>query len=197
MAKGFLSFVGILMLIIFSAGTAIVGAFMMISSLISGNANFLKGLEVFFLGSISFTVTMVAYTATKVLRNTDILAECMADTLDALDRQQGAKSSLMDILGRGGFPPPFPFNGTVRMAKMDKDGNITPVGEREFGSHEEFLKFRDELINNAMNKNGKKPVSEMSLEELENEREAAEKAQNFELAAAIRDAINEKKKKKE
>lgn len=199
MAKGLISFIGIFILILFSAVTAIAGAVMMTTTLFTGNGQFIQGLEVFFLGSISFTATLIAYVSTKVLRNTDIIADALTDVLEDMDKKSSHPLANLfgGLGGHGGFPPPFPTSGTMRMARMDKEGNIIPMGEKDFNNPEEFLKFRDELINNAMNKSGKKPVNEMSMEELENEREAAEKKQDFELAAALRDAINEKKKKKE
>jgi len=194
MAKGLLSFIGILLLLLFSAGAAIAGLVMMTTTLITGAGSFMQGMETFFLGSISLCATLIGYTSMKILRNTDIIADALEDTLNALDDQQRSRNPLASLLGGlGGFPG----MGTMRMAQVNKDGTITPIGEKEFNNHDEFLKFRDELINNAMNKNGKKSVTEMTLEELENERETAEKAQDFELAAALRDAIAEKKKKKE
>lgn len=191
------SFIGILVVILFSAGTALVGIGKMILSLIQ-ETSVLPGLELFFLGSILFTVTLIAYTAVKILNNTDIIATSLTQVLESMDGPERI-NPLEQLFGGGGFPGGFPMgSGTMRIARMDKDGTIHNIGEREFNSHEEFLKYRDELINKARGESsGKKPVSEMTLEELESERIAAEAKQDFELCAALRNAIEEKKKKKD
>ncbi len=197
MARIILSFIGILLVVLLSGATAVSGMFMMISSLVTGHEGFLQGLQLFFLGFIAFTATAIAYSAMKILKNTDIIANALADTLEEMGRQKFNSNPLNNLFGGGmGIPgfPDMPTMGTIRMAKMDKDGNITPIGEKEFKTHEEFLKYRDDLINNAIQgKDGKKTVSEMSLEELEAELVTALGEQDYDLCAAIRDAIKDKK----
>jgi hypothetical protein len=48
-----------------------------------------------------------------------------------------------------------------------------------------------------MGKDNKKQISDMTLEELEAERIAAEDRQDFELCKMLRDLINERKNKKD
>jgi len=197
MARIILSFIGIILVVLLSSITAISGIFIMISSLITGHEGFLQGLQLFFLGFISFTATAIAYSAMKILKNTEIIANALADTLDEMNNQKYQSNPLQSLFNGGmGIPgfPDIPTAGTIRMAKMDKDGNITPIGEKEFKTHEEFLKYRDDLINNAIQgKDGKKTVNEMTLEELESELVTALADQDYDLCAAIRDAIKDKK----
>lgn len=197
MARILLSFIGMILIVLLAGSAAVGGIVIMISSLITGHEGFLQGMELFFLGFISFTVTAIAYSAMKILKNTDIIADALAKTLDELDRQKFQSNPLQNLFAGGlGIPgfPEMPTTGTIRMAKMDKDGTITPIGEKEFNSHEEFLKYRDDLINNAIQgKDGKKTVAEMTLEELEAELVIALAEQDYNLCAAIRDAIKDKK----
>jgi len=84
--------------------------------------------------------------------------------------------------------------GKIKISKMDKDGNIHSLGEKEFSSHEELIKFRDEILSGEYGKDI--DLKDMSVEELKQEENRAVIAQKFELAASIRDLILEKLNKK-
>lgn len=192
MLKNLFTIVAILFIFVVSAGAAVVGLGEMIVSLVTHNNEFKSGLELFLLGTITFIITLVAYVVGKILDNTQIIAKTLADVLDNMDSGPQPMSPFSEMFGGG-----FPFTGSVKVAKIDKDGNITSLGENEFHSKEEFIKFRNEFINKAMGKDNKKQISDMTLEELESERIAAEERQDFELCKMLRDLINERKNKRD
>jgi hypothetical protein len=106
---------------------------------------------------------------------------------------------LFQNLGMGGgeFPGMPGMSGSIKMSSIDEEGNITPLGEKEFSSPEEFLKYRNEILQKAFGKkpgSTKKKFEEMTVSELEAEEKKAIETQDFELAAAVRDLIKEKKK---
>jgi hypothetical protein len=190
----------LLLTVVFSIISAAVGLGIMAYDLYSGGSQFMHGFTVFSLGAILFFVSTTAYIATKILTNTDILADSM---IKFFEHEMGKEEAglgmnpLQALFGKMGMGLPGMGAGSIKMARMDEDGNITPLGEKTFSSHEELIKHRDELLQKAFGaKPGKKDIKEMSLEELEVERQQAVDSQKFELAAAIRDLIEEKKKNK-
>ena len=86
----------------------------------------------------------------------------------------------------------LPLSGSITIAKVGEDGSITPIERREFNSPEELDKIRRDLLNKAFKGKDKK-LEDMTIQELEVEREKAVDAQEFELAVAIRDLIEHKK----
>jgi excinuclease UvrABC helicase subunit UvrB len=80
----------------------------------------------------------------------------------------------------------------MTIAKFNEDGTFTPLEKREFSSDEEMRAMRDEMLNRAFSKKNKK-LEDMSISELEVEREKAVETQDFELAGAIRNLIEQKK----
>lgn len=157
---------------------------------IINNKSITQGLELFFLGSTSLSVTLIAYTVVRILSNTQLIAESLTSVLESMEESPAKQNYLGSLFGG------FPMGGTMKVSRLDKDGNIHDVGEKEFTNHEDFIKFRDELIKDAIgDKFGKKPAAEMTIEELDKERVAAEEKQDYNLAAMFRDLIEEKKNK--
>lgn len=157
----------------------------------------MHGFTVFTLSAILFFASTTAYIVTKILTNTDILADSMVKFLEhEMDKEDSGVNPLQALFGKMGLPGMGA--GSIKMARMDEDGNITPLGEKSFSSPEELIKHRDELLAKAFgSKPDKKKIQDMSLEELQAEEIKAVGAQDFELAAAIRDLMEEKKKKKD
>jgi hypothetical protein len=85
-------------------------------------------------------------------------------------------------------------NGRIKITRMDKDGNMHSLGEREFKSHEDLIKFRDEVLSGAFGKDV--DLKDMTIEQLQKEELKAVEKQDFELAASIRDLISEKENRK-
>jgi hypothetical protein len=191
------------LLVLFSFVGIIVGAGTMIYDLYSSGPNFMQGFTIFSLSSILFLVSVTAFIATKILTNTEIMADVMAKFVahEMKKEMSGGGNPLQQFLQNlgmgGGFPGMPNISGSIKMASVDEDGNITPLGEKEFKNPEEFLKYRNEILQKAFGKNPtktKKKFEEMSIQELESEEQKAIDSQNFELAAAVRDLIKEKRK---
>jgi hypothetical protein len=183
--------------VLFSAVSTLVGASIMVYNLYTGGPGFMHGFEVFCLSAILFFTSTTAYIATKILTNTDVIADSMIKFFEhEMRKEEVGMNPLQALFGKMGLPGMGA--GSIKMARMDEDGNITPLGEKTVSSPEELIKHRDELLFKAFGaKPGKKDIKEMSLEELEIERQQAVDSQKFELAAAIRDLIEEKKRKKD
>lgn len=184
------------LIVLFSGVSAIFGLGIMVYDLYSGGNEFMHGFTVFCLGAILFFTSTVAYIASKILTNTDIIADSMIKFIENEMQKEVEQNPLQALFGKMGLPGMG--SGSIKMARMDEDGNITPLGEKTFGSHEEMIKHRDELLHKAFGfKSDKKKIQDMTLEELQAEEIKAVGSQNFELAAAIRDLMNEKKNKKD
>lgn len=182
------------LVVIFSFISSLVGIGIMIYDLYSGGSQFMHGFTVFSLSAILFFAATTAYIVTKILNNTDILADSMVKFLEhEMDKEVPVINPIDALFGKMGLPGMGA--GSIKMASMDEDGNITPLGEKTFNSHEEMVKHRDELLSKAFGfKSDKKKIQDMSLEELQTEEIKAVDAQDFELAAAIRNLIQSKAK---
>lgn len=184
-------------LILFSASMAGYGIYTMISDLFNGG-DIGRGFLFFSLGTIIIGVSAILYTLGAVLEN---LKNINTSLIPMILQGQGGNNKpanpFEDLLnqiksqvGRNPDMPDFPLSGSMTIAKMNEDGTITPLEKREFSSPEEMRQFRDEMLKKAFaNKN--KKLEDMSVQELESERVKAVEAQDFELAAAIRDLINQ------
>lgn len=159
------------LIILSSALTAIVGLAIMGYDLYADGSNFHYGFNVFSLGAILFFVSLTTYISSKILANTNLIAETMLKLLENEISKSKPMSPLQMLFG-GGFPP---MGATIVSLNSERDELIT----KEFG---------DKAI--------KKDIHQMTLEELEAEEQIAVSTQKFELAAAIRDLMNEKKNKK-
>lgn len=193
------------LLVLCSAAGIVFGAGTMIYDLYSGGSQFTTGFYIFSLSSILFLVSIASFMISKVLTNTEVIADVLAKFLANEMKKELAASGnplhqLFQNMGMGrGFPGMPGMSGSIKMSSIDEDGNITPLGEKEFSSPEEFIKYRNEILQQAFGKkpgNTKKPFEEMSITELEAEEQKAIDSQEFELAAAVRDLIKEKKKGK-
>lgn len=190
-----LFFALLLAVMVFCAGaTAVVGFGIMIWDLYSGGPNFMTGFNVFFLGAILFFVSTTSYIITKVLTNTEILSDVMSRFL-ANEMQKGPNQNpLQNLFSQMGFPG---ATTSIKVARMDEDGNITPMSEADFDSADEMLKHRDEILSKLFGNNPierKKKIQEMTIEELQAEEKKAVSVQDFELAAAIKNLLDEKQK---
>lgn len=185
------------LLILFAAASAIFGAGIMINDLYTSGSNFMQGFQIFCLGSILFLVAVTSYIITKVLNNTEILADALAKIVaNEINKSMENINPLQALFGQMGNMPPG--MGTIKVARMDEDGNITPMGESNFSS-EELMKHRNEILAKAFGykpENVKKKFEDMTLDELQSEEKKAVDGQQFELAAALRDLIEERKKNK-
>lgn len=198
--KTILFAISLALLVLFSAISAFVGAGIMIYDLYSGGSNFMQGFNIFCLGSILFLVSVTSYMITKTLTNTEILADVMSKYIaNEMAKEMKVNINPLQQLFGGGFPPGMNMGtGSIKLSSIDKDGNITPLGEREFNNPEELLKYRNEILNKAFGaKPGKKQIQDMSTEELKEEEKKAVDNQQFELAAAIRDVLNRRLKGEE
>jgi hypothetical protein len=185
-------------LVLFSASMSVYGIYSMISDAFN-NGDIGRGFLFFSLGTILIGVAAILYTLGAVLENLKSINTSLIPMI--LQGQGGGqpKNPFEDLMNQiknqvdrnTGIPKDFPLSGSMTIAKMNEDGTITPLEKREFSSPEEMRQFRDEMLNKAFaNKN--KKLEDMSVQELEAERVKAVDEQDFELAAAIRDLINQK-----
>lgn len=183
-------------ILMFSVVVAVMGALLMTDSFFNHGASGMKGFQMFCLGTILFVVILSGYMLSRILSYTEVIVDTLTTLVEhTLNKAQTSQSlnPLQALFGNLGLPG----SGTIKMATLDEDGKVVPFMEKEFNNHEEFIKHRDELLSKAFSGNNKKKVEDMTLEELQEEEKKAVSIQNFELAACIRDAINEKTKKKE
>ena len=187
-------------LILFSAYMSGYGVYTMVND-ISNGGDIGRGFMFFSLGLMVIGVAAILYTIGAVLDNLKRLNENIIPMLMQAQGMGGAKqpNPFADFINHlknhqghdNDDMPDFPLSGSMTIAKMNEDGSYTPLEKREFNSPEEMRKFRDEMLKKAFSKNEKK-LEDMSVQELEVERVKAVDAQDFELAAAIRDLINQK-----
>lgn len=195
--------------IFLGAISVIFGIFTMIYDLSHG-AEIIKGFMYFSLGAILAVSMLILYSISALTEATKILGDLMF---------KQAKKDMMGNLFGGGSPQmgggdhsgEHPLaqlfkkiaedskngefgTGKIKITKMDKDGNIHHLGEREFKSHDELVKFRDEVLSGEFGKDV--DLKDMSINELKEEENKAVQSQKFELAASIRDLILEKMDKK-
>lgn len=186
--------IGSVLLISFLA--SITGVVLISKSMINGTP-LMEGFQVFALGIIMFTVLLSGYMISKILSYTELISDTLTNLLEHTlkDTKNPSFNPMEALFGPGGLPG----SGTIKMARMEEDGTITPYFEKEFNNQEEFIKHRNELLSKALGNQpdgSKKKVEDMSLDELKEEEKKAVSSQDFELAACIRDAIDEKTKQK-
>jgi hypothetical protein len=182
------------LVILFAGISAMFGIGIMIYNLYSSGPNFMQGFTVFCLGATLFFSGTVAYIVTKILTNTDILADSLVKLIEHQEQHSGPQMNPLQALfqkfGMQGMGGP----GIIKTSLINEDGTITPLEEKKFSSNKE----RDDIIFRAFNsKPGKKNIQDMTIQELKDEEKKAVESQNFELAAAIRDLMNEKNNNKD
>lgn len=177
-------------IIIFSAICSVTGAGIMIYDLIVPGPNFMMGFNIFCMSTILFFVAITAYMVTKLLTSTELIADVLTSLIEnELAKEQKNTNPFQAMLNNLGLPG----SGSVKVARIDKDGTITPLTEGNFSNADEMVKQRDEILTRFFGATpGKKDIKNMTLEELQEEEKAAVAAQNFELAAAIRDVMKNK-----
>lgn len=205
MFKSILSILFISSLLLFSIITAVSGAFIMIANAINHSYDFMTGFTLFSLGTILFISISITYLITKANQNLNLIAGALADLINHTLNKEAAQSQssfnqfpnpqqLMDLL-KGKIQGGNFGSTTLNVSSIDEQGNISPIVTKTFDSPEDFLKHRDEIFARAFGAKPdevKKKIDEMSIDELkEKEKEAAD-AENWELAAAYRDAISRK-----
>jgi len=186
-------------LILFSASMASYGVYTMVSDALHGS-DIGRGFLFFSLGILIIGVAAILYTLGAVLNN---LKDMNLNLIPLLMQGKGEQpqNPLADLFNHfknnmdRNEMPDFPLSGSMTIAKMNEDGSITPLEKREFSSPEEMHQFRDEMLKKAFAKKDKK-LEDMSIQELEVERDKAVDEQNYELAAAIRNLIEEKEGQK-
>jgi len=179
------------LIVLFSGIAAIFGVGIMAYDLYSGGPNFMKGFTVFCLSTTLFFSTTVAYMITKIITNTDTIAESLIRLVEHVEQNQQPINPLQALLGKFGIQS-MTGPGTIKTSIFKSDGTITPLEEKTFNSNKE----RDEIILKAFSsKPGKKSIHEMTITELKDEEKKAVDSQDFELAIAIRDLMNEKNNK--
>lgn len=193
----------------FAASLAVLVFASAITSLISFGSiivNFYQGepvmnsFQVFALSTILFLVSVISYIVTKTLTNTELMAKVLAEQLERQlekemeenSKRMGGPNILSSLLGgmMGG-----PGQTSVSITAFDKNGNAISMGDKTFDNPEELIKYRDEILEKYFGKKpaGKKEMKDMTVEELKAEEKKAVDNQDFELAAAIKSLIDEKK----
>lgn len=193
--------------ILVGAVFALFGVYTMISD-VSEGGEIIKGFMYFSLGTILALSMLTIYAIGALTDAVKILGDLMF--------KQTKKDMISNMFGggnpMGGSPQgEHPLaqllkriaedtrngefgNGKIKITRMDKDGNMHSLGEREFKSHEDLIKFRDEVLSGAFGKDV--DLKDMTIEQLQREELNAVEKQDFELAASIRDLINEKSNRK-
>lgn len=187
---GVLAIAGLLLCTI--AGT-ITGVGIMIYDLLSGGDNFMQGFTVFSLSATLLLVTVIAYMVSKLMTASQKIADVLEKTLqDEMNHEHPSTFNPLEAFFRMGA---FPGQGTIKMATIDENGNFIPLGEKQFSSHEELIKHRNDILSKSF-QNAPKKLEDMTNEELKQEEKKAVDSQNFELAACIVNLIQERTKAK-
>lgn len=188
---------------IFFLGATVYGIIRMIYDGISGD-DMARGFMFCSMGFIATTGLIILYSIGAMLENLKVLNEKMIALIMSHNSKGsgGVQNPLFDLLSQlkqnmgddnsielddDDLPP----SGSITIAKVGEDGSITPIERREFNNPEELDAIRRELLNKAFKGKDKK-LEDMTIAELEEEREKAVDAQEFELATAIRDLISKK-----
>lgn len=187
--KTFLSAAILFSIILFSAISSLVGAGIMVYSLYAGNSSFFTGFITCCLGAILFLSTMTVYMVSKILSSSSVIVEVLDNLVSNEINKQSAQSN---------NPFQSMFNGlsgmpgitSIKVAKMDEDGNIQSVSDSNVSGLEEVLKSLTAGIK------GEKKLEDMTIEELDSELNKEIARQGFERASKIRDLITEKKNSK-
>lgn len=185
--KNLLSAVSILSIIILSAGSALVGAGTMVYNFYLGTP-ILNGFIVFCLGSILFISIIIAYMVSKVMTSTtvmvDVLENLLNNEIEKKTDNTNPFSSLLNGLGAS--------ITSIKIGKIDEDGNITSIGDQSVSGLEEVMKN----LNLNVNPITEKKLEDMTIKELQGELDKDIAKQSYERAAKIRDLIQEKKNNK-
>jgi len=191
----------------FSLIAEVAGVYYMIDSSINNTGEFMRGFTLFSLGAILFITTSIAYLVTKAIANTEKIADSLTKLMeyfiekDSTERVRSSlfppnsKNPLMDLFKD--FPGGQFGSTTVNISAIDEDGNVSPLTTKSFDNIEDFFKHRDEIIAEAFGtkpKDVKKKLDEMSIEELKEKEKQAANEEQWDLAAAYRDAIWRKNK---
>lgn len=153
-----------------SAIAGLTGIFIMGVDLYTGGDNFMHGFTVFSLGTILFFVCTTAYIATKVLTNTEVLANTMTKYIEYEIGKQTVANPFQ-MFGQ--------FSGsTMEIININRPGSMEDMLGNIFGHRPEV-----------------KTMDQMSVDELKTEEKKAVDSQDFERAATIRELIEAKKNK--
>jgi len=155
------------LVILFSGISAIAGASLMTYDLYSGGPNFMHGFEIFCFGSILFFTASTAYIATKILAGTDTLVDVMTSYFnnEIKQQQQNNENPLQNLLG--GLKNIPGVETTIKIAKMDEDGNITPINDEDNNFPEDFMKNHNEMVSKLLGDfSGKSPKKKKKLEDM-------------------------------
>lgn len=151
---------------------AATGAGIMVYDVVTGGNQFMKGFELCGIGSVLFVVCISAYIIYENQNSINNISHSLADFFQ-YDMQREVQ-----------------LRHLLQMMQMQQGGM-----EVHFESEEE----RDQIIANAMGlkiENAQRKIEIMTVEELNEARAQAVIDQNFEYAAALRDAIQRKKSNK-
>lgn len=150
---------------------AVTGAAIMIYDIVTHGSQFMTGFELCGIGCILFVVSISAYMISENQTSLNNISHSLADFLQ------------------------YDINREHEMRHLIQLFQMQGSNNHEFESEEE----RDSIIANAMGlklENAQRKIEIMSIEELKEARAQAVNDQNFEYAAALRDAIQRKKEKK-
>lgn len=179
-----------------SAAAAITGISIMTYNIIHSGPNFFMGFEAFSLGIIMASALAILFYVTKISTMLSVMAETLSDTIMFLLEKNEHESKMTQINPFKSFLDNF--KGSVQIGAIDQDGQIKPLGGGAFNSVEEFLAQRDSILGNMFGikpEEVKKKLEDMSVDELKQAENDAVKKQQFERAAACRDAISRKEAK--
>lgn len=193
-------------LFLLSFGLIGYGTFSMIHGGIVGD-DILPGLLIFSIGALLAMTTISMYALSSIVSSLKTLTEKIIP-LAVRGSMMGAapeENPMMNFLNKlrsemekadpEDGDGELPTSGTMTVIRVNEDGTHTPIERREFNSPEELQQLRNEILNKAFAKSDKK-LEDMTIDELETERDKAVDAQDFELATAIRDLLENRKNTK-
>jgi hypothetical protein len=151
--------------------SAVTGAAIMVYDIVTHGDQFMKGFELCGIGSVLFIVSISAYMISENQTSLNNISHSLGDFMQYdIDRENELRH-------------------VIQLLQIQNNNT------HEFQTEEE----RDQVIANAMGlklENAKRKIEIMSVEELNEARAQAVSNQEFEYAAALRDAIQRKKEKK-
>lgn len=174
--------------ILFSGIAAITGASIMVYNLYSSGPNIMTGFTIFCLGSILFLATIIAYSLSKLITNNELLTDTMIKFVEhEIDKVQGPNA----FGPNGGMH--FPFE--TRTITFNTDPTNLEAGSGS-GSTENFTgkNLMDVFFGGMKPPIEKKKLEDMTIEELNIEKNIAVGSQDYSKAARIRDLIQKKEK---
>lgn len=167
------------------------GSLIMAYNLFTGGNDFTHGFIYFSLGFILAIGIVCLYTLTQILDSNKELANAVTELLlNAIDKNK-KDNPINSLFGSIGVP----LSGIIKTYRTDTAGN--PVSsEINFNSQEEYFAHRDAIIAKLFGLEStevKHTLEDMTIEDLQKREQQAVDNQDFESAAAIRDAIDRKK----